>query len=492
MTTLSHIKNLTKHSAIYTLATFVQRLQGLILLPILTDPAYLATKSEFGDYALIYTFIAFMNVIYLYGMDLAFLRYYFLGDHPRQIIYRSGIQFLSITGLLISLLIYGFADSISWIIFNDSGYEFFVRIAAGILFLDTLCNMPYLILRAEERSGVYTIIRIGRFILELILNLFFIVFLKLGVKGILLANLTAAFINILVLIPFQVKYLKGKYSWAAVKGLLRFGLPMLPNGLAFLVVEISDRYLMPRLLNKAILGEYTANYKLGAIMLLLVTAFRTAWQPFFLKVAKEDNAKDIYSRVMTYYVFVSAFIVLVVTMFIEFLVKIPLAPGITLLGSAYWGGIKIIPIILVSYLLYGIYVNLTVGIFIEKKSEWMVIFTGLAAICNIGSNLYLMPAYGMIGAAFATLLAYFVMMVSIYIANQRLYKVNYEFGRMAWIIVYLILALVLFYSFELNLLARFALIIGMPLLIPILGLFKADEKEMLKRILTQLSSQKES
>ena len=133
--------------------------------------------------------------------------------------------------------------------------------------------------------------------------------------------------------------------------------------------------------------------------------------------------------------------------------------------------------------------NLTVGIYIEKKSEWMVIFTGLAAICNIGSNLYLMPAYGKIGAAFATLLAYFVMMLSIFIANQRLY---YDYGRMGWIMAYLILSLVLFYSFDLNLWLRFVLIIGMPLLIPLLGLYKADEKEILKRILTQFFSQKES
>ena len=84
MSILNQVKNLTKHSAVYTVATFIQRLQGLILLPILTDPSYLATKSEFGDYALIYTFIAFMNVFYLYGMDAAFLRYYFLGEHSRQ------------------------------------------------------------------------------------------------------------------------------------------------------------------------------------------------------------------------------------------------------------------------------------------------------------------------------------------------------------------------------------------------------------------------
>jgi O-antigen/teichoic acid export membrane protein len=483
MTILNQIKNLTKHSAIYTVATFIQRLQGLILLPILTDPSYLATKSEFGDYALIYTFIAFMNVLFLYGMDAAFLRYYFLGEHSRQTIYRSTIQVLSTTGLFLSALIYLLAEPIGSLIFTEPGYAFFVRIAAAILFFDTLCNMPYLVLRAEERSTTYTIIRIGRFILELILNLFFIMYLKLGVKGILYANLTAAIINLIVLFPLQVSYLQGKYSWMAVKRLLRFGLPMVPNGLAFLIVEISDRYLMPRLINKEVLGEYTANHKLGTILLLLVIAFRTAWQPFFLKVSKTQDAKQIYSRVMTYYLFIATFVVIAVTMTIEYIVRIPIAPGMTLLGESYWSGVKIIPIILFSYLMFGVYVNLTVGIYIEKKSELMIIFTGLAAIVNVSSNFYLMPVYGMMGAAFAALLAYFVMMVTIFIANHKLYPISYEYGRIFWIICYLIFALVLYYYLDLNILMRCLVIIGFPVLLALLGFFKEDEKVYIRDII---------
>ena len=173
--------------------------------------------------------------------------------------------------------------------------------------------------------------------------------------------------------------------------------------------------------------------------------------------------------------------VLSVTMVIEYIVQIPVAPGKTLLGEAYWGGSKIIPLILLAYLLYGIYVNLTVGIYIKKKSEWMVVFTGLAAICNIGSNFYLMPTFGMMGAAIAALLAYFVMMVSIYIANQKLYRINYEYGRMFWIVAYLIIALIIYYTQTPGIVIRLLLIAGMPLLIPVLGLFKEDEKAVLRR-----------
>ena len=485
---LHHIKNLTKHSAIYSISTFIQRTQGLIMLPIYTDTSYLATKSVYGDYILVYTFIAFMNIFYLYGLDSSFLRYYFLGQYTRKDIYRSAIQIVLISSLLTSAIIFLFASSIARIIFNSSGYDFFIKIAAGILLFDTLCNLPYLILRAEEKSFIYTLIRIGRFILELALNIIFVVYLKYGVKGILFANLLAAAINLLFMIPFQWSYIKGKFSFIAIKDLLTFGLPLIPNSLAYLLVEISDKYLMSRLLDKDTLGEYGVNYRLGTLMLLIVSAFRTAWQPFFLKIAKDPDAKKIYARILTYFICGATFVVISGSFFVEYIVQIPVAPGKTLLGKAYWGGVKIIPIILLSYLCYGVYVNLTVGIYIKKKSQWMFLFTGLAALFNISSNFYLMPHYGMMGAAFATLLAYLIMMLSIFIANQKFYPIKYEYKRIFWIGLYLICSLVIFYAWNLHLVVRIIILLTFPVMIFALNLLNDQEKSYLKRLITRYLS----
>ncbi len=217
MQILTAVKNLTRHSAIYTASTMIQRAQGLIMLPILTDTSYLATKALYGNYVLIYTFIAFMNVLYLYGIDSAFMRYFFLGQHQRKDVYSTAIRLLSFSGLVTSGIIFLFARPLSYWIFGDSGYEFFVQIAAAILFFDTLANIPYLILRAEEKSIAYSAIRTGRFILELGLNIVFVVMLKMGVKGILYANLIAAILNFMILIPYQLKFIRGAFSSNVLK-----------------------------------------------------------------------------------------------------------------------------------------------------------------------------------------------------------------------------------------------------------------------------------
>jgi len=486
MQILPAIKSLTRHSAIYTVSTMIQRAQGLIMLPILTDTSYLATKSLFGNYVLIYTFIAFMNVLYLYGIDSAFMRYFFLGQHKRKDIYHTAIRLLTLSGLITSGIILIYANPLSVWIFGESGYAFFVQIAAAILFFDTLANIPYLILRAEEKSMAYTAIRIGRFLLELILNIVFVVILKTGVKGVLYANLIAAIVNLLFLIPFQIKYIRGSFSYAAMKDLLLFGLPMIPNGLAYLVVEMSDRYLMLYLLDKDILAVYAANYKFGTLMLFLVTAFRTAWQPFFLKIVNDDQAKQVYARVMTYYILGASFIVLYGGYLIEFIVRLPIYPGKTLLGREYWGGTFIIPIILLSYMLYGVYVNLTVGVYVKKRSRWMGVFTGLAALTNIASNFYLMPNFGMMGAAIATLLAYLVMAGAIFILNQRIYPIHYEYYRIGMILLYLSGALLLFYQLAPGPLVRICVLAGFPVMIIVTGFFNQEERAVMHRLLARI------
>jgi O-antigen/teichoic acid export membrane protein len=326
------------------------------------------------------------------------------------------------------------------------------------------------------------VIRIIRFLTELGLNILFVVYYKLGFLGVLYANVLAAFFNVLVLLPFQWSYLKGHWNTEAFRSLISFAVPMLPNGIAYLIVEVSDKFLMLKLLDKETLGLYSANYKFGSILLFLVIAFRTAWQPFFLKLAEQKDAKEIYSRVMTYFVLMAVVIVVYVSFLIEYLVKIPLPGSITLLGKAYWPGIKIIPLILTSYLLYGIYVNLTVGIYIRKKAQLMIIFTGLAALVNIGSNFYLMPNFGIMGAATATLLSYLVMAITIFIANQKIYSVAYDYKRLVFLFVILLVSLFVYYYFQPQLLVRIIFLLLLPPLLLLSGFFRRAETDTVKRI----------
>ncbi|HHE54418.1 MAG TPA: hypothetical protein ENL21_01455, partial [Caldithrix abyssi] len=273
---IDHLKNLARHSSVYTISTFVQRALGFVMLPIYTNPSYLASRSEYGDLTLVYTFTAFMTIIYLYGMDAAILRYFFLGKYRREEVYSTGFWAVLVNALFLSTVIFLFAPQLGEIIFGSLKYQRLIQLTAVILLFDSVGNLPYLVLRAEEKSLHFSAFRIGRFLLELALNIVFVVFLKKGVLGILYANAIASIANLLAMLPFQKKYLRKIWRWPVLKTLLLFGLPMIPNGVAYLTVEVSDKFLMRFLLNKDLLGLYSANYKFGSILLLVVIAFRNA------------------------------------------------------------------------------------------------------------------------------------------------------------------------------------------------------------------------
>ncbi len=450
------------------------------MLPFYTDARYIESTSSFGRYVLIYTFIAFMNVVYLYGLDTALMRFLFLGRHERKDLYKTAFTALLVNSFLVSVIVYLSAPRLAVLLFGDPEYSFFIKVSAGILFFDTMTNLPFILLRAEEKAVQYTAFRVARFGLELVLNVFFVLYLHQGVKGILYANLSAAAINWVALWPLQFNWLKGKFSKAGLIDLLKFGLPMLPNGLAYLVIEVSDKYLMSWLLDMDTVGMYGANYKFGSLLLLLVTAFRTAWMPFFLKVAGEPEAKRIYSKVLTLFTLVAVIIIVSAGMFSAEIQKIPLPGNRTLIGAKYWPGVSIIPIILTSYLFYGWYVNFMVGIYIEKKSQWMIVFTGLGAVVNVLSNLYLMPRFGMMGAAFATLFSYMVLAFSIGWANHRFYPVPYEYSKLLLLLIYLTLMLLVWYFIPLGFLAKLILI---PLSFSYFFLFRLVRRQDFRMVL---------
>jgi O-antigen/teichoic acid export membrane protein len=417
------ILKLFQHSAIYSISTSVQRLQGLILTPIYTSTLYLPELSQYSNYGLIYTFIAFMNFVYLYGMDAAFLRYFFLGKKDRKTVFTSIITFLLMTGIVTSIILLIFAEPLSKIILFSPHLSKFVRLAAIILFLDTIGNFPFLILRAEERPLSFSMFRILRFTLELALVLLLVVFYKLGVVGILYANIIASLVNLMIMSPLAWKYINFKIDFSLLKEVIKFGLPFLPNGIAFMTIEMVDRFLVTKFLGKETLAFYHANYKFATIILFIIVGFRNAWQPFFLKIAKEDFSRQAYIKILNYYLVLAGAITVFLTFFIKEILTYYYFDQFYLLGQNYWPGIQIIPWIVLSYFFFGIYVIFTPAFYITKKSKYMVLFTGTGALLNIVINFIFLPKIGIFAAVIATLIAYTVMTILIVLISQKIYPV---------------------------------------------------------------------
>jgi len=423
---LAQIKRLGTDTAIYGISTVVGRFLSFLLVPFYTN---VIRPGEYGIVANVYSIIAFLNVVWVYGMESAYFKYSSTAEigTPRQ---NFSTPFISLcaTSLVLSGLMAAFSSPVSAWMAIPPGHGPIVPYAAAILLLDTLSIVPFASLRMERKPLVFASLKILNIAVNVGCNLVFLLVFHSGVEGIFLSGVIASGVTLVALAPTIARQWSPEFSRPLYKALLKFGLPYVPAGLASIVIQVIDRPIMLLLTSLAVVGIYQANYRLGIFMMLVVSMYDYAWRPFFLSHASEPDAKSLFARALTYSVAGMTAVFLAVSMFIGDLIRVQIF-GRYIIHPDYWGGLSIVPVVLLAYMFLGVYNNLVAGVYIEKKTARLPAITLAGALVNIAANFLLIPLMGMMGGAIATLCAYAVMALVLYIDVRKFYPVHYEWGR---------------------------------------------------------------
>ena len=436
------LKELTKDTAIYGISTMVGRFLNFILVPFYTN---IFVPSDYGIVQLLYAYVAILNIVFIYGLDSAYLKFAAFKDigDDKDNFSTPYIAVFAIS-LLISLAVIFNADVIGASFEIPSQYNYLIYLAIAIIFVDANAVIPFLKLRLERKAKIFSLFKIINISVNIFLNLYLILALKWGIEAILVSNLSATIVSLLLVSPTIIKNFKFRFHTLLFKRMLKFGFPFLPAGFAVMLVQVIDVPILQKLTDLGTVGIYKANYKLGIFMMLFVNMFQYAWQPFFLQNAKDPSAREMFSKVLTYFTLVGSILLIVISLFINDVAKIQVA-GYSLIGSEYWSGLNIVPIVLLAYLINGMYIIFSAGIYIEEKSIYVPIITGLGALVNVVANFVLIPVLNITGAALATLASYFVMAMGYYYVTQKFYKVKYELKRIGHIFLAVLLVGILFY-----------------------------------------------
>ncbi len=444
---IEKLKELTKDTAIYGLSTIVGRFLGFLLIPFYTN---VFSTSDFGIYANVYAYVAFLNIVYIYGMDSAFLKYSSIAKaEEKKITFSTPFLFVTFTSLFLSFLLFLFRDFAVTVMQIPGGYSYLIYYVIFIILTDSLALIPFAHLRLQRKASKFALIKVLNILINIALNLVLILKYNYGIEAIFVGNLAASTFSFLALLPEIIKYLKIKIDKEVLRKMLKFALPYLPASMAATVVQVIDRPILKALTNDSAVGIYQANYKLGIFMMLFVSMFQYAWQPFFLNNARNEKAKELYSQVLTLFLMAAGFIWVIISLFIDDIVTIEIA-GKTIIGREFLSGLEIVPIILLAYIFHGLYVNFTAGIYIEEKTKYFPYITGAGAAVNVVVNLLLIPILGIMGAAFATLASYLVMSVSLFFVSQKFYKINYNYSRVLKLLGIIIFIAVAYYYFFYN------------------------------------------
>jgi O-antigen/teichoic acid export membrane protein len=395
---------------------------GFFLIPIYTR--YL-TPADYGVLEILQTTLGIIAPII--GMGLGTALFYFFSncetDEGKKELISTVLIFLAVTssGVLLALMLG--SSSFSSLLFHSDQYTFYFRVMFLTLFLGPLEGIPMSVFRARGESRKYALFSLARFIVTTGLYIYFIVGLHMGVLGILLGGLLTSAIFCAILLPQITRGLKPRFSKSLIKEMLGYGLPLVPVAFLAWIIAASDRYFLQIFCDSTEVGLYSLGYRFGGVLHGLVLGpFQLAWMPFLFSIRQERNAKEIYASVLTYFTVIATFVALALSILSKEVLMVMATPP-------FYSAYRVVPLIALSYLFYGCFMCVNMGMYLEKKTKYIPFIVGAGAALNLGLNYLLIPTYGMMGAAIATAASYLLMLVVAFFAAQRYYPVRYEWSR---------------------------------------------------------------
>ncbi len=420
MSLLKELKSLSKHTAIYGLSNVLSKLTGFLLIPFYTH--YLS-PADYGLLELLFFSTQFIGILLGRGLTSSIARVFAAQkntEEKKQLISSAIIFWAALASVLIVIGCF-IGKPISLLIFSHPDHASLIRISLTTVFLGLLIEVTQAYLNAEQRSLAAVTNSWLRLIFSLALNIYFVAYLKTGVAGILYSGLISAIFFSLYLSIWILRQTGIHFNWAMQRDALKFSVPLMLNDLGMFFIHFGDRFFLQKVSSLHEIGIYSLGYRFGmlSIAFLIQQPFFMIWNVRQYDLIKQPNGAKIYSDIFFLYALLMSFVWLGLSLFAKAIIGVAADPSY----NEAW---KFIPIIAMAYVLRGFY-DFYHGIFmIERKTTRIATTTISGALVCAASYFVLIPFFGTMGAALATLVTFLFMAVIMLWACQKERKINYH------------------------------------------------------------------
>ncbi len=484
----SQLFELSRHSVIYGVGGLVSRFLSVLMLPLYTSHV---SPNDYGRIELLMAVMAVAVVVLRGGANFGFVRFYFLEKDPEyrrrlvRTIFWAQMAY-STAGMVLCIL---FAAQISgWLgvafrahaHLQGSGTSLVVATAILLWANVNYAQMTNLF-RVEQRSFAFSMATLANVAVTVPLTVILVVVYHEGPFGIITGNYSGTLVLYFVLLAYRREQLGLEFDRKLLRAINRFGVPLMAAALALWVTNFGDRFMLRKLLHGSYalhqLGQYSLAYKITSAMVLVFTAFQIAWPAFAYSIDDEKEAKRAYSFVLTYLMFIAAWAAIGLSLFAPWIVHfLGRKPG-------FWPAASAVPALAYSSVFFAGFIVVTIATGRVRQTKFNWIAATVAALLNFGLNLWLIPAYGMLGAAYATLAAYIVLMIVRAWNAQMIYPVSYQWRRIALLLLAAGALTGIGEAFRHSLPLAFGLTLAYPLLLLPLGFYLPAERRRLRRLL---------
>jgi O-antigen/teichoic acid export membrane protein len=421
---LAHqLRRLGKHSLIYGLGGLVSRILAVLLLPLYTR--YLSP----ADYGIVETLIALTTVVGIvlaFGISSAFFRFYFDSAEPaaRRRVLRTSFWFVMAMATIGLVAGVSLSPELARLLFGTS--DDWKLVAASFVGLWTGMNWAQLtnLFRVEERSVAYVSASLVNILITIGATLLLVVGLEKGPIGVIVGNFTGTLTVYAVLVFYRREQLGLEFDRSLLREMNRFGVPLMPSALFLWVTNFSDRIFLVKLADTNEVGLYSVGVRIASAMALLITAFRMAWPAFAYSIEDDREAKRTYAFVLTYLVVATTWVATALALLSPWIVRWIAAP-------AFESSSRVVGPLAFSTVAFAGYIVVSIGVGRARRTQFNWVVTGAGAAVNVALNLLLIPRYGMIGAAIATIASYTTMFLGMAWWSSRVYPVPYQWRRVA-------------------------------------------------------------
>lgn len=413
------------------------------ILPFIAIPIFtrILSKEDYGILALAQVYAIFINGLANFGMTAAYDRNFFQYRHNRQetaqLLY-STLLFVVLNFSLLAGLTLVFNETMSRLVIGSTEYMKLLFWACCAQFFSSISYYYLTYFRNSEMADKFTFYTIVASLINLVISLFLVAYLRIGVIGIVYAQLCAGIIVFCVLTYKLMSTLTPSLNRKILVESLKISYPLTPRIFFGIISAQVDKYMVGHLVSIGSAGIYSIGQRIAYSIFTFMTAIENVFSPQVYKRMFDlrDKGGESIGRYLTPFVYISIFVALLVALISEEVISI-------LIPVSYHGAIDII-IILSMY--YGfLFSGKIIGIqLIFMKKTFITSILTMVSIClNIGLNIPFILKWGAVGAAWATLLAGLVSSLISFVFSQHYYEIKWEYKKVGLIFLVFITSSIL-------------------------------------------------
>ncbi len=417
-----------RHAFLYGLGSVLVQAAGVVLVPLYTR---WLTLAENGALEMLGRCAEMAGTLLLIGgLRQGLMTFYqqSKSDAEREQVFRSTMALLVLISVVGGGLIMALAGPVCNLFQSDGRPTIsadLMRLAVLSVLLEPLAMMPLALLQARVESALFVIITISQFVVRVALCVLFVVILQWGVAGVFTATaLTCGSYGICL----SLRELLRDGAWPDRKhlvDLMRFALPFLPGALGFFIIQHGDRFFLLGWHGKAAVGVYGLGYKVAlTVATFSVAPLYMVWATRMYKAAEQPDAPQVFGRTFTRIMSAFMLVGLAACLFQDEAVRI--------LGGAKFAGAAVIiaPVVLAGFF-QAAAALMDAGFYVRRRTGLKLYITLASTVVVLVLYVVLIPTYGAMGAAAATVGGFAFLAVCTWSITQRIFPVAYEWGRLA-------------------------------------------------------------